>query len=343
MSTRVRHINGKEGEVIGYRTRNGFENDLPADSYDSALFETIGDYMKGQFDLEDVQNDPALSDTKEIVNEMISGYNKNISENKENEKFIREIFSMEGSETDLTDEIKFIKQEIDNNNLNDITSEWVKEWHEKKLKTGLSDPKMKEIHDFITGAINRPASEPEKNMNEGKKNNLKRSFFVRYAALSAAALIGAFIVIRTLLPSSDPDKLFNSYYKPFNAISPATRSMSSNEPDGYSSAIESYKTGQYSTAAIGFANVLHNSPSVASTQFFLGLSQLALGNYDQAINQLSGIVNDSGEYGKEARWYLGLAYLKTADKQKALECFEYLAKSDGFYRAPSEKILRRLK
>ena len=343
MSKRIRQINDKPMDGIWNRTRNGFQNDLVADSDDSALFENIGDYMKGRLDLEDVSNDPALTDTKKAVKKMISDYTKNISGNKENEKFIREIFSGEESETGLTDEIEFIKQEIDNNKLNDITAEWVKEWHEQKQKIRLSDPKTKEISDFITGAINSTSSEPVNRMNDVSEKGSGRSLFVRYATLSAAALIGIFILIRTLLPSSDPDKLFNSYYKPFNAISPVTRSLNSNETDNYSSAIESYKTGQYESAATGFTSVLEKDASVASPQFFLGLSQLALGNYDRAINLLSGVVNVSVEYGKEARWYLGLAYLKTANKQKAAECFEYLARSDGFYRDRSEKILRRLK
>jgi TolA-binding protein len=92
-----------------------------------------------------------------------------------------------------------------------------------------------------------------------------------------------------------------------------------------------------------FANALQNDPSAVSPSFYLGLSQLALKNYDQAINLFIKVVNDSGEYGKEARWFMGLAYLKLANKVKAAECFEYLARSDGFYRERSETILLRLK
>ena len=248
MTKRIRNINGKPTEAFRYRTRNGFENDLMADSDDSALFETIGDYMKGRLDLEDVKNDPALSGAQEAVKGMISDYNNNISGNKENEKFIREIFSGKGSDNGLSDEIKFIRQEINDNKLNDITAEWVKEWHEKKQKMGGRDPETEEIRDFITGAINSPESEPVKIVNNGRRQSSERSLFVRYASLSAAALLGAFLLIRTLLPSSNPEKLFTSYYKPFDAISPVTRSMNNNAPDNYSSAIVSYKNGDYGKA-----------------------------------------------------------------------------------------------
>jgi hypothetical protein len=340
MNKRIINIDGKPGKTIG---NNGFENDLIADSRDAALFETIGEYIKGRLDLEDVKNDPALSGTREVVKEMISDYSKNISGNKVNEKFIRDTFSGAESEENLTNEIKFIKQEIDNKKLNDITADWVKEWHEKKQMIGVRDPKTEEIRDFITSSINSSEGEPVKTLSDAREKGSGRSLFARYATLSAAALIGAFILIRTLLPSSDTEKLFNSYYQPFVAMSPVTRSLNNNESDSYSSAIESYKTGNYQLAAIGFADALKTNPSVASPQFFLGLTQLALKNYDKAINLLSEVINGPGEYGKEARWYLGLAYLKTSNKQKAAECFEYLSGSDGFYRERAEKILRRLK
>ncbi|MGA2405629.1 MAG: hypothetical protein ABSF81_02630 [Bacteroidales bacterium] len=333
MTKRIRHINGKQREVISNRTRDGFEKDLMADSDDSALFRTISEYMKGCLDVEDVKNDPALSVTEEAVRGMISGYNKNISGNKDNEKFIREAFSEAASEENLIDEISQIKQEIGDNKLKEITAEWVKEWHENKQRDGGRDSKTEEIRDFITSSINSEEIKPVK----------IRPLFVRYASLAAAALIGAFILIKTLLPSYNPENLFTSYYKPFEAISPVTRSMNNNEPDIYSSAIGSYKTGDYERAAKGFADVIQKDPTVMSPRFFMGLTELALGNYDQTINLLTGVVNDSGEYGKESRWYLGLTYLKTGNKPKATECFENLAKSTGFYRDRSEKILRRLK
>jgi TolA-binding protein len=122
-----------------------------------------------------------------------------------------------------------------------------------------------------------------------------------------------------------------------------TRSINNSEPDRYSSAITSYKNGNYKGAVAGFENVLENDPSSESARFLLGMSQLALQNYSQTIDLLTGVANGHGEYGKEAEWYLGLSYLKTGNKAKAIDCFEYLVKSNGFYRERAENILYRLK
>ena len=111
-----------------------------------------------------------------------------------------------------------------------------------------------------------------------------------------------------------------------------TRSINNNEADNYSSAIESYKEGNYQRAAIGFATELQKDPSLSSSKFFLGLSELALNNYSQAANLLSEVADETGEYGSGAKSYLRLFCLKTSDKQKASECFEKLSRKDGFYR-----------
>jgi TolA-binding protein len=337
MNNRIRNINGKY-------SRNGFDDDLFTGNDDSALFESVGEYIKGRLDLEDVKNDPALSTTMETVKEMVSDYNrKKFTGNKDNEKFVRDIFSDSESTNKLNNEIKVIKQEIDDKNLNLITSEWVKEWHEKKQKLGATDPRSEERRNFITESINSSSENREENSSDGKDKSIPRRLFVKYAALSAAALLGAFMVIRTLLPSSDPQELFSSYYKPFDAVSPVTRSINNNENNQFSSAISNYKTANYSEAAAGFTTIASKDPSSISARFYLGLTQLALNNYSESIQHLSVASKNPGEYTKDIQWYLGLAYLKNGDKEKAIESFQFLARSNGFYKERAGSILRRLK
>jgi TolA-binding protein len=336
MKDQIRNINKMQ-------TILGSGNDPLSEINDLVLFETIGEYMKGCLDIEDVKNDPAFIVANETAEAMIIHYTKDTSGNKENKKFIREIFSSEANRDSLTDELNSINKEISDNKLNELTAEWVKEWHEKKQKAGAIDSKSEEIKNFITQSINNTASEPDQIVSSRAEKVSGRRLFARYASLSAAALLGVFILIRTLLPSSDTGKLFDLYYKPFDAFSPFTRSTNSNPTESYASAIESYRTGDYQKAAIGFTELMQKNQFEESSRFFLGLSQLAINNYSQAINLLAATANSSGEYTKEARWYLGLAYLKTANRQKATECFKYLARTGGYYRERSETILRRLR
>jgi TolA-binding protein len=336
-------IDGNSGILQGSNSRKDADHDLSVTNEDSALFENISDYMKGLSDLEDVREDPAADKTRDAVKEMISDYHNKIPGNKDNEKFIRDIFAEEVSEEKIIDEIINIKQETGNSDINEMSAKWVKEWHDKRQRKSDRKPETEEIKNFIKSSLESDVHEPVKSLNYNRKKRFSRTLIISYLSVSAAALIGVFILLRTLLPVYTPDKLYDSYYKPFDAMSPVTRSLNDNEAGIYASAIGSYKTGDYLNAAALFSERVHSDPASVSPRFFLGLTQLAQGDYNQAISLLTGVVNESGEFGKEAQWYLGLAYLKTGNKPKATQCFEHLAQSAGFYRERSEEILRRLK
>jgi TolA-binding protein len=341
MNTKSGYINGKPIASDRKQADDWFEDDLLPSSEDLAIFGTVTDYLKGRQDIEDVKNDPALSITDEAVKEMISDYNKNISGNKDNEIFIKGIFAECASEEKMNDEINQIKQEVRNNNLNELTAEWVKDWHEKRQKGG-RNPETEEIKDFIASSL-KSDDAPVKNIKNENPKGHSRKLFTRYISLSAAAVLGAFILVRTLHPSSDPETLYKSYYEPFKAVSPVTRNAVSHEKDAYSIALEQYRLGDYQTASAGFSAVFLKDTSKIAPRFFMGVAQMETGKYDLAINTLYSISDRSGEYHKEAVWYLGLAYLKTGEKEKASGCFKMLAQSPGFYSDRAEKILRRLK
>jgi TolA-binding protein len=343
MSKLANNINNNSNDQLRNRIRNGFEDNSFTDQEDSALFESIGDILTACTDLEDVKNDPAYQGTKTAVSEMMSDYKQNLSANRENENFIRDTCAGIRNEDKISDEVKFIKQEIDNKNLNLVTAEWVREWHERKQKAGIQDPKTEEIRSFITEAIDSQNTEQPEVISEAEKKPGRISIFARYIPLAAAAIAGIFLLLRALLPASDPKQIFDTYYTPLNAISPVTRSLNDVASANYSAAINSYKTGAYQEAVLGFGKVLDKEPGSEAAKFYMGLSQLALSNWTQTIALLTDISEQQGEFGKEARWYLGLACLHEGDKQKAVECFEYLAKSRGFYAERAGSILRRLK
>ena len=325
--------------IHGSKIHKGFDDDLNTE--DSVLFELAGDFIIGRMDIEDVHNDPAFAGMQVTADNIVRSYHNNNTRNRDNEAFIKEAFPARKS-ADTKSEISFIKKDISDNKVNEITAEWVKEWHEKKQKAIVKDSKSAEIADFVSGALNTVENK-EVVHHEVVVKSSSTTVFVKYATLAAAALAGIFMIIKTLIPSSDPGKIFNSYYKPFEAMSSITRSIEGNPAGEYSAAIALYKNGDYAKASAEFKAISEKDTGDESPKFFTGLSQMALENYSQAIELLSEVSAKPGEYGKEARWYLGLAYLKVSDRRKALECFEYLSRSEGYYRERSEKILRRLK
>jgi|WetSurMetagenome_2_1015567.scaffolds.fasta_scaffold08546_2 TolA-binding protein len=343
MNSRTGHNINNQDESVKSMSQNGWNEDLSGSENDSVLYKSFGEYMKGHLDIEEVKNDPELSAAQEKVREMMTDCTSSRKDNDENEKFIRNNFTSDKPGNSANDEIISIRQEIEEKNLDLVTAEWVKEWHEKKQRTGSSDVKTDEIRNFITESLNSNTGEVHVKSESGEKKGNARRLFLRYISVAAAALVSVFLLIRTLLPSSDPEYLFTSYYKPFEAVSPVTRSVNADLNITFSSAVSSYKKGDYLAASAGLEAVLKKEPSSITAIFYMGLSQLAQGNYDNAIKNLVQVAEGSGDYGKEAQWYLGLSYLKKGDKLKAAEYFESLEKSRGYYHDRSEKILRRLK
>jgi TolA-binding protein len=310
---------------------------------DSALFGKIGDYIKGLSDIKDVKSDPAYSCTNDTAIMMISDYQENSARNRDNDSFIHNSLAKVKSDEDLKDEIDRIKHEISDSNINDISSEWVKEWHEKRQRNSNKDSKTEEIRNFINGSLKQDDIGTEIGSDERKKSGLSKSLITRYTSLAAAAIIGAVFLVRSFLPSNDPQKMFSKYYEPFKAVYTITRSTGANESESFHKAIGSYKAGDYKAAAAGFSEAMLNGSESYSAGFYLGITEIELGNYIKAIDLLGGVVNLKGEFTKEATWYLGLAYTKSGNKIKASECFELLARSPGFYSNRSEKILRLLR
>jgi TolA-binding protein len=310
---------------------------------DTALFGKISDFMIGLADIEDIKSDTAYSITNDEVTVMISDYQKNGVRNKDIEKFIRDCFAEEATEEKLDIEVSKIKDEISRNNLNDISSEWVKEWHEKRQKNNNKDAKTEEIKNFVTKSLKQEEISADLRSDNRKKKGFSKSLITRYASLAAAAIVGVVFLVRSLLLADDPQKIFNKYYEPFNAVSYITRSTVTGESGSFSNAIGSYESGDYQTAAAGFSEAMLTGTLSFPAGFFLGISEIELENYNKAIELLSGVIKQKSEFTKEATWYLGLVYLKSGNKVKASECFELLTRSPGFYSARSEKILRLLR
>jgi len=309
---------------------------------DSALFREISDFMTGSSDIEDVKSDPAYSVTNDKVKVMITEYHQSSIHDKNYGKFISDSLAEEKPEEKFRNEISQMKDEIRRSNLNDISAEWVKEWNEKKQRNDSRDAGTEEIRNFISGTLKEGLSSDIQPV-ERKWKLIGLSPANRYTSLAAAAVIAAVLLIRSLVPSDDPQKIFSKYYEPFNAVSSITRSAGASESEIFSRAITSYKSGEYQAAATGFSEAILNGTESLYAGFFLGVIEVELGNYDKAIEQLNRVVNQKSGFTKEAYWYLGLAYIKSGNNIKATECFEILARSPGFYSDRSERILRLLR
>ncbi|HLN19771.1 MAG TPA: tetratricopeptide repeat protein [Bacteroidales bacterium] len=331
----------------GKLSLDDLKNGSTADVSDTDLDQAIKENMRAHSDLDEIKNDPFYSQTVSMLNKSDSENNKKIRDTKDRERedFIKGALKEKRTQDRISTEIKSIHYEMGKSNINDLTAEWVNEWHRRKQKEITAT--YRERKSFISESLkssDKPApNTAEKPIVTANEKPVVKKRQLRYVYLSAAAsLIGAALIFTALLSPSSPEKLFDSYYEPYQAISPVMRDGNS-ASSSYASAIMYYKSGDLNKAAYYFQESSLNDPTLRSPVFYLGLTELANGRFDDAINRFRSITDVPGIYSKEAKWYLGLSYLKKGDVASAKECFSDLSKADGYYMERSEKILRRLK
>lgn len=318
---------------------------------DLELDSRIKSFRKAELELEEILLDPSLDQARKEVESMMLTYDemKKKDSFRASGTFIRESLQA-GKEKQVSDETEEIRDEVSKAGVSGLSAEWVREWHRKKQMEGFS-PAEQERKSFIVSSLESATLTSEEATEKAapvvalvetsKRSGTRR--IISITSLAAAAVLGAFIGLRSLLPSGDTSKLYDNYYTTFQAVTPITRGVNNTVSTTYISAINSFKKGNFDEAEAGFSKSSGENPADLSSEFYLGLSQLEAGKIDEAISSLSTASAGTGKFTKESQWYLGLAYLKKGDAEKAAGCFKALASSDGYYREASEKILRRLK
>lgn len=314
MSTQSGNI-GNENKNNSYRVE------------DPALNNMIKSHQRALFDLMEINSDPRLEETRANVSSIASKADTESAVFESNREFV--LNSLSGKNVN-TEDIKDISIEIKQSDINLLSEEWVKEWHLKKQSESKLSQADEERRNFISDSINAVTE---------KSTQPRIVPYRRIAFLGAAALIGAMILIGTLTPSRDTDQLFTKNYQSFPAMTSVTRGDAAGQ-DLYNKGIEFYKEGRYPEAVSAFRQAPKENNAAL---FYLGLSELATDNVDQAISALELAAEKQGTFYKETRWYLGLAWLKKGDKAEAARYFDSLSANEGIYGRRAAKILRRLK
>ncbi len=324
MEMKGRHLAG---------TNSWADTDLLLNPDDKILFRKIGEFVRAEADIEEIKNDPFYDHISNSVRAMIKNRETDNLKRKNDRNYILESLRHKHEDDIIEKEIRGIRRESRTAGIDKITSEWVDEWNENSERVPDKSGNRKEIREFVTGSLkNKKISEEH-----------EKVFTLRWILATAAVIAGTIFFIKSLLLSDDPNRIFARYYEPMNIISYVTRGANAIETDSYALAVESYKAHNYQEAAAGFSMAAEQDSQSGPARFFLGLSQIGMENYREAVAALESVVTGEGEYVKDATWYLGLAYIKTGETGKARICFETLSRTPGFYRDRSAKILRRLK
>jgi len=139
----------------------------------------------------------------------------------------------------------------------------------------------------------------------------------------------------------------NSVYQKFYARYETTgisRSSSSASDQTFALALQKYNNQEYQSALNLLQEVTAKDESNMAGHFYSAVSLQELGKYNNAIKEYQVVVIDKDNlFMEQAQWYIGLCYLQTNDKEKAIKQFKEIAASKGFYQQKAQAALKKMK
>ena len=167
-----------------------------------------------------------------------------------------------------------------------------------------------------------------------------KSYKKYWLAASILVLIGLASVLY-MIRSGDgnPDQIFASYYDFPEALIENFRGA-----DQPGAIYTKFKQKDYRAALLLLERDEESAWSDEQVQFYRGLCNIELKQYEEAIQQFERIVHiNNGVYQEKTYWYLGLCYLRTGDMQKAKQVFQQISETNSIYKDKTTKILERMR
>lgn len=181
----------------------------------------------------------------------------------------------------------------------------------------------------------------QQNTNLEKPTKSRKTYF--YYISSAVAVAAVFTLFYfSFMQSLTANDAFEQYHDWNTLPSFQTKSAS---VDNLAKASALFKEEKYQEAlAIFKAYEKENNTYNPQIQLYIGVSQLELENYSEAIQTFNQLKNSNTIDAHKAYWYTALAYLKQNDSENAKKVLNSLVQSSTNYNyEKAKKLLKNLK
>lgn len=134
------------------------------------------------------------------------------------------------------------------------------------------------------------------------------------------------------------DSLFKIYYQPDAAL--LIRGTNSQNAT-LIQAFQMYENKDYNEALSLFSQVLKTDSENIPVQFYSGISNIELGQYQEALHPFNFIMDHKQNlYVERAEWYAALCYLKLNETENAVDLFRKISLSSSSYKDKAHEILK---
>jgi len=169
---------------------------------------------------------------------------------------------------------------------------------------------------------------------------IRKINWYRYAAAAAILIAIGFIFYRS---QPNFEKLYAANFEAYpNVIAPTVRDNGGSEEDEIATAFSYYDNRRYADAASAFEK-LYKAKSKDYAFFYYSISLMAMGDTQKSITALENHDwTEPGNYQTISHWYLGLAYLKLQNKEKAKAHLEKVAHTSDPLAKKATELLKKL-
>ena len=136
------------------------------------------------------------------------------------------------------------------------------------------------------------------------------------------------------------DSLFKIYYQPDAAL--LIRGTNSQNA-ALIQAFQMYENKEYTNALSLFSQVLETDLENIPVQFYSGISNIELGQYQDALHPFTYIMEHKQNlYVERAEWFTALCYLKLNENENAIDLFRKISLSGSSHKDKAHEILKSI-
>ena len=142
----------------------------------------------------------------------------------------------------------------------------------------------------------------------------------------------------------DENELHTPAVISFESLTPSEEFVENIQNDDLALALEAFsafETADYHLAVHYFADLV-KIDRTARNYLYLGLSNLEIGENEEAVQYLNVTLNNFDEFDSQAKWYLALAHLANNNEDAAISNLVSLTIENSIYRKKAEALLNEL-
>ncbi|MEX0275120.1 MAG: tetratricopeptide repeat protein [Flavobacteriaceae bacterium] len=165
----------------------------------------------------------------------------------------------------------------------------------------------------------------------------EKRFVFNWRIAAVIAMVLGLGLFFAYLNTTSEKSLFESHF----SVYPLEDTVRGNQQEDLQSAFETYGQEDFETAASRLETVVDKMPDAHELRLYLGSAYLKIGQPQKALSEFESLTN-STSYAEQAKWYKALTYLKMKQNDKVIALLDDIIAFDGIYKNDAMNLYENL-